>query len=173
MLEAAPRILGSVDTTLAGLPAEHLRATGIHVETGVKFHQIEASKGWHRVCYSLDGRCGLFAIGDVAGNPMFAHWATAQALAVAQHILGMPTLFPKTKHNNLGRLRIVYRQDDGRIVGVHAFVEGAADLVGEAAVAIRNGLTLEQLASSIHPHPTLTEAFGILARTALVPHPHG
>ncbi|MFY2861145.1 hypothetical protein ACOJVU_15610 [Mycobacterium sp. THU-M104] len=67
----------------------------------------------------------------------------------------------------LGRLRIVYRRDGRRIVGIHALVEGAADLMGEAALAVRNGLTLEQMAASIHPHPTLTEAFGLATRTAL------
>jgi dihydrolipoamide dehydrogenase len=62
-----------------------------------------------------------------------------------------------------GRLRIVYRRDDRRIVGIHALVEGAADLMGEAALAVRHGLTIEQLAGAIHPHPTLTEAFGLAA----------
>jgi dihydrolipoamide dehydrogenase len=151
---------------------------------------------------------GIYATGDLVGHPMFAHWATAQALAVARHILGAPVTFPAPENNSavifsfpelgmaglteeaaraaghdvavteydyrvdaraqisgepFGRLRIVYRTEDRRIVGVHALVEGAADLMGEAAIAVRNGLTLEQLAASIHPHPTLTEAFGLAA----------
>jgi dihydrolipoamide dehydrogenase len=64
-------------------------------------------------------------------------------------------------------LRIVYREEDQRIVGVHVLAEGAADLMGEAALAVRNGLTLEQIAASIHPHPHLTEAFGLTALSAL------
>ena len=150
----------------------------------------------------------IYATGDLVGQPMFAHWATAQALAVARHLLGIPVSFPAPEYNSavifsfpelglaglteeaaraaghdvavteydyridaraqisgesLGRLRIIYRRDDRRIVGVHALVEGAADIMGEAAIAVRNGLTLEQLAASIHPHPTLTEAFGLAA----------
>ncbi|RMD69075.1 MAG: NAD(P)/FAD-dependent oxidoreductase, partial [Gammaproteobacteria bacterium] len=31
---------------------------------------------------------GIYALGDVIGHPMFAHWATAQALALARHLLG-------------------------------------------------------------------------------------
>ncbi len=161
---------------------------------------------------------GIFAVGDVVGNPMFAHWATAQALAVARHILGMPAAFPRPEHNSavifsspeigmvglteeaaraagmdvgvaeydyridaraqiageaLGRLRIVFDRHDHRIVGIHALIEGAADLMGEAALAVRNGMTLEQMTASIHPHPTLTEAFGVAARAALAPHPGG
>jgi dihydrolipoyl dehydrogenase len=31
---------------------------------------------------------GIYAVGDVVGHPMFAHWATAQALALAGNLLG-------------------------------------------------------------------------------------
>ncbi|APZ44000.1 dihydrolipoyl dehydrogenase family protein [Acidihalobacter ferrooxydans] len=151
---------------------------------------------------------GIYATGDLVGNPMFAHWATAQSLAVARHLLGAPAAFPNPAHNSavifsypelgmagltedaahaaglevavaeydyridaraqisgdaFGRLRLVYRKDDRRIVGVHALVEGAADLMGEAALIVRHGLTLEQVGAAIHPHPTLTEAFGLTA----------
>ena len=62
-----------------------------------------------------------------------------------------------------GLLRIVYLRGSHRIVGIHVLVEGAADLMGEAALAIRRGLTVQDLAGAIHPHPTLTEAFGLAA----------
>lgn len=154
---------------------------------------------------------GIYATGDLVGHPMFAHWATAQARAVARHLLGMPAEYPRPEHDSavifsypelgmagiteeaarasgldvavaeydyrvdaraqisgdpFGHLRIVYRRDDRRVVGIHALVEGAADLMGEAALAVRHGLTLEQIASAIHPHPTLTEAFGMAALAA-------
>jgi dihydrolipoyl dehydrogenase len=66
-----------------------------------------------------------------------------------------------------GMLRIVYRREDQTIVGVHALVEGAADLMGEAALAVRSGAHLADLVAAIHPHPTLTESFGITARAAM------
>jgi dihydrolipoamide dehydrogenase len=157
------------------------------------------------------GEPGIYATGDVVGNPMFAHWATAQALAVARHLLGAPVEFPRPEHNSAvifsypeigmvglteeaaradgvdvgvaeydykadaraqisgdadGLLRIVYARDSRRIVGMHVLVEGAADLMGEAALAVRLGTTVEDLASAIHPHPTLTEAFGLAALAA-------
>ena len=65
-----------------------------------------------------------------------------------------------------GLLRIIYAQGSHRIVGLHVLVEGAADLMGEAALAVRLGLTTEDLAGAIHPHPTLTEAFGLAAFAA-------
>jgi len=155
---------------------------------------------------------GIYATGDLVGHPMFAHWATAQALAVATHLLGRPAAYPRPETNSAvifsfpevgmaglteaaaraagldvavaeydyrgdaraqisgdadGLLRIVYQKTDRRIVGVHALIEGAADLMGEAAVAIASRLTLPQLANTIHPHPTLSEAFVGAARDAL------
>jgi dihydrolipoamide dehydrogenase len=64
-----------------------------------------------------------------------------------------------------GLVRIVYAQDSHRVVGVHVLVEGAADIMGEAALAVKVGSRVEEIASTIHPHPTLTEAFGLAALT--------
>ena len=38
--------------------------------------------------------------------------------------------------------------------------------MGEAALAVRLGTTVDELAEAIHPHPTLTEAFGLAALAA-------
>ncbi len=155
---------------------------------------------------------GIYAVGDVLGQPMFAHWATAQCLALARHLLGLPVAFPKTEHNTAvifsipelgiaglteaqaakagmevgvarydfaqdaraqigghdnGQLKIVYEMDTRRVVGVHALVEGAADVMGEAALLVRAGLPLEAIAGAIHPHPTLTESFVMAVRATL------
>ncbi len=41
----------------------------------------------------------IYAAGDVLGQPMFAHWATAQSLAIARHIKGLPVQFPLADTN--------------------------------------------------------------------------
>ena len=155
---------------------------------------------------------GIYAVGDVLGQPMFAHWATAQCLALARHLLGLPGPFPKREHNTAtifsapelamaglteaqcaqaglevgvarydfaqdaraqigghdnGLLKIVFEKSSRRVVGVHALVEGAADLMGEAALLVRAGLPLEAIAGAIHPHPTLTESFVMAVRATL------
>ncbi len=43
---------------------------------------------------------GIHAVGDVIGQPMFAHWATAQGLALAGHLLGRPVRFPTPENNS-------------------------------------------------------------------------
>jgi len=66
-----------------------------------------------------------------------------------------------------GLLKIVYEKDSRRVIGVHALVEGAGNLMGEAALLIQAGLPLEAIAAAIHPHPTLTESFALAVRSAL------
>ncbi|MCK8059635.1 MULTISPECIES: dihydrolipoyl dehydrogenase [unclassified Fusibacter] len=48
---------------------------------------------------------------------------------------------------------------DGKIVGVHILGPHASDLIHEAAIIINKGLTVKDVAGTIHAHPTLAEAF--------------
>jgi len=47
---------------------------------------------------------------------------------------------------------------DGRLLGAHILAPGASELIHEIALALRKGLTLEDVSSTIHVHPTLAEA---------------
>jgi dihydrolipoamide dehydrogenase len=49
---------------------------------------------------------------------------------------------------------------DGRILGVGITGRGAEGLIGEAALAIEMGALAEDLALTLHPHPTLSETEG-------------
>ncbi len=62
-----------------------------------------------------------------------------------------------------GFLKFVVNADNQEIIGVHVFINGAASLSGVASLIVSNKLTLSDVANTIHPHPTLTEAFGALA----------
>ncbi len=53
----------------------------------------------------------------------------------------------------------VMADDTGKVIGVHIMGPHASDLIHEAALAIENGLTVSQVAKTIHAHPTLSEAF--------------
>ncbi len=63
-----------------------------------------------------------------------------------------------------GYLKYVVNKKNSEIVGVNICNSNAAVLVGEAALIVANKLTLKDVAHTIHPHPTMTEAFGILAQ---------
>ncbi|MBU2857886.1 NAD(P)/FAD-dependent oxidoreductase, partial [Acidithiobacillus ferrooxidans] len=66
-----------------------------------------------------------------------------------------------------GLIKIVADKISHRIVGVHFLADHADTLVGEAVMMVSAGLTLEQVAGAIHPHPTQTELFGEMARRLL------
>ena len=52
----------------------------------------------------------------------------------------------------------VVADGDGTVVGVHMAGAGVSELAGEAALAVELGATVEDLAATIHPHPTMSEA---------------
>ncbi len=58
-----------------------------------------------------------------------------------------------------GFVRVVARADDHRVLGVQAVGAHISELVGEFTLALEMGALLEDVAGTIHAHPTLTEAF--------------
>jgi dihydrolipoamide dehydrogenase len=52
----------------------------------------------------------------------------------------------------------VIADDQGTVVGVHAVGPHVSELAGEAALAIEMAATVEDLAGTIHPHPTMSES---------------
>ncbi len=66
-----------------------------------------------------------------------------------------------------GLVKLVADKASHRIVGVHMLADHADTLIGEAVLMVSGGMTLEQVAHAIHPHPTQTELYGELARRLL------
>lgn len=58
-----------------------------------------------------------------------------------------------------GFVRIIARKDDHRVLGIQAVGAHVAELSAEFALALEMGALLEDLAGTIHVHPTLSEAF--------------
>jgi dihydrolipoamide dehydrogenase len=145
----------------------------------------------------------VWAIGDLVGEPMLAHRASAQGAMVAEIIAGarrkfepaaipaicftdpeivtvglspdeaggdtMVGMFPFAANGraltleageDAGFVRVVARRDGGRILGIQAVGRHIAELAGEFANALEMGAVLEDIAGTIHAHPTLGEAFG-------------
>jgi dihydrolipoamide dehydrogenase len=57
-----------------------------------------------------------------------------------------------------GFVKIVSRADDGLVLGVQIVGPEASNLISEVALAMEMGATVEDIALTIHPHPTLPEA---------------
>lgn len=59
-----------------------------------------------------------------------------------------------------GETKMIVEKGSGKVLGVHITGPHATDLIAEAALAIRKGLTAKDLAHTIHAHPTLAEIMG-------------
>ncbi len=155
----------------------------------------------------VNGQCktnlpGLYAIGDLAGQPMLAHKASYEGVMVAEIIAGhnrandaktVPAVifvdpeiasagmteaqckakgyddlkigrFPFAANGRAvslmeseGFVKMIADAKTNVLLGVHIVGPEASNLISEAALAIEMGARLEDLALTIHPHPTLGE----------------
>ncbi|QEE43181.1 dihydrolipoyl dehydrogenase (plasmid) [Rhizobium sp. WL3] len=164
----------------------------------------------------VDDRChtsmrGVYAIGDVTGEPMLAHRAMAQGEMVAEIIAGrkrawdkrcIPAIcftdpeivsagllpdearghgfevkigqFPFTANGRAmtvededGFVRVVARADTHAVLGLQAVGAGVSEFASTFAIAIEMGARLEDIAATIHAHPTRGEALQEAALKAL------
>jgi dihydrolipoamide dehydrogenase len=156
----------------------------------------------------IDDQCrtsmrGVYAIGDVTGEPMLAHRAMAQGEMVAEIVAGhkrswdkraIPAIcftdpelvtaglspdeakklggeikigqFPfsangraMTKQGEDGFVRVVARADNHLVLGIQAVGQGVSELSAAFGLALEMGARLEDIAGTIHAHPTQGEAF--------------
>ena len=164
----------------------------------------------------IDDQCrtsmrDVWAIGDIAGEPMLAHRAMAQGEMVAEVIAGkrrhftpasipavcftdpevvvsglspaeaelagldcLSASFPfaangraMTLESTDGFVRVVARRDNHLVVGWQAVGRGVSELAAAFSQSLEMGATLEDVAGTIHAHPTLGEAVQEAALKAL------
>ena len=72
-----------------------------------------------------------------------------------------------------GFVRVHVKRGTDRIVGATIVAPNAGDMIGEITLAMKNGLGLKHIGSTIHPYPTVGEAIRKLGdqfnRTRLTP----
>jgi dihydrolipoamide dehydrogenase len=66
-----------------------------------------------------------------------------------------------------GFIKMIADKNSHRILGVHAVGPHVSEIVAEATLAIEMGAKVEDLAFTIHPHPTISEGMGEVAETLL------
>ncbi|MCB0406634.1 MAG: dihydrolipoyl dehydrogenase, partial [Bdellovibrionales bacterium] len=154
----------------------------------------------------------IYAIGDVAGQPMLAHKASHEGVLAAEVISGknrvydaktVPAVifvdpeiasagwteeeckakgytdlkigkFPFAANGRAvsmmetdGFVKMIADAKNNVLLGVHIVGPEASNLISEAALAIEMGATLDDLALTIHPHPTLGETMMEAAEATL------
>jgi dihydrolipoamide dehydrogenase len=83
------------------------------------------------------------------------------AAPMSMNTLGMITV------QTDGLVEVVADKRYGEILGVHIIGDGACEMIGQAVLAIQQEMTLEELAQTAFPHPTLSESIAEAARDAL------
>ncbi|WP_435361799.1 dihydrolipoyl dehydrogenase [Haloarchaeobius sp. DFWS5] len=145
---------------------------------------------------------GIFAVGDVAGEPLLAHKASREGEVATEVIAGNAATVSTravpaavftdpeiatvgmteataeeaglnpvvgqlpmrasgralTLDETDGFVRVVADEETGTIVGAQLVCPDASELVAEFALAIETDATLTDIATTVHTHPTLTEA---------------
>ncbi len=153
----------------------------------------------------------IFAIGDVANQPMLAHKATREGKVVAQVLAGQEAAFDnvavpavvftdpevawcgltETQAKSEGRrikvtrfpwaasgravtvgrteglTKIIFDPESGQVLGVGLVGIHAGELIAEGVLAVEMAALAEDLAGTIHPHPTFSETLGEAAEAFL------
>ena len=153
--------------------------------------------------YMMTNKAGIYAAGDVTGNPMLetlaakeGNLATQNAftnakLAINLHevpnvVFTMPeaamvgltdeeangsgikcscgvlpmSSVPKASilGDERGLVKIVIDYKTHKILGVSMLARNASDMISEATLAVKFGLTIDDIIDTVHPFPTLNEA---------------
>lgn len=66
-----------------------------------------------------------------------------------------------------GSLKLITRKDDGLVIGGQIVGPNASEMIGEITLAIESGMTAEDIALTVHTHPTLGEITMEAAEVAL------
>jgi dihydrolipoamide dehydrogenase len=147
------------------------------------------------------GEPTIFAIGDVAGEPMLAHKASHEARVAVDAIAGTKAVFepnaipavvftdPEIAWCGLteteaqrqgikvevarfpwaaigraitldrpdGSTKLIVDPDTRQVLGVGVVGAGAGELISEGVLALEMGALVDDVAMTIHPHPTLSE----------------
>jgi len=152
----------------------------------------------------------VFAVGDVAGEPMLAHKAMAEGEVAAEVAAGEPAALDHqavpaavftdpeigtvglteagaedagfrpvvgqmplrangralTLNEREGFVRVVADADSEFLLGAQIVGPEASELIAELALGVEMGARLEDIAGTVHTHPTLSEAVHEAAKAA-------
>jgi mercuric reductase len=67
-------------------------------------------------------------------------------------------------HQRRGLIKLVIEAGSGKLLGVHAVGPNAGELMGEATLAVRAGLTARDLTETLHPYLTWVEGLKLAAQ---------
>ena len=92
--------------------------------------------------------------------------AKAQGLRVQTAVLPLQHV-PRAlaARNTKGLIKLVAEEETGRLLGAHVLAAEAGEVIQEATLALRFGLTVQDLADTFHPYLTMVEGLKLAALT--------
>ncbi|RND29887.1 dihydrolipoyl dehydrogenase, partial [Vibrio cholerae] len=133
----------------------------------------------------------IFAIGDIVGQPMLAHKGVHEGHVAAEVISGKkhyfdPKVIPSIAYTEGinyevatfpwaasgraiasdcadGMTKLIFDKETHRVIGGAIVGTNGGELLGEIGLAIEMGCDAEDIALTIHAHPTLHESVGLAA----------
>jgi dihydrolipoamide dehydrogenase len=116
----------------------------------------------------------IFTIPEISNVGLTEAQAKEQGLEVrAESVLFRNIAKPHVIGEIGGMAKIVFNTGSGRILGVHLVGPSASDLIAEGALAVKTGGTIQDVAGTIHAHPTLAEIMSEVSMKALGKPIHG
>jgi len=107
-------------------------------------------------------------------DPEIAYVGTMESEAKEKGIAVKVGKFPfkassraMTRNDTDGFVKIIADKKTNQVIGVQIVGSEASDLISEAALAIKMKTTVEEMALTIHPHPTLSESMMEAAEAAM------
>ena len=173
-VETDPRGFIKVDRELR-TSAQGIWAAG-DVTGGMQIATIGAREGIAAVDNMLDAGCrctldyhsipmAIFTDPEVGTVGYTEQSATRAGFEVTSHAIPASAIPKSHVTGSLhGAVKIVAEKGSGRILGVHLCLHRGADIINEAALAIRFGMTVAQLAETIHVYPSMGEGLKLCAQ---------
>lgn len=103
---------------------------------------------------------------QIASVGLTEQQAKAQGLRIRTAVLPLQHV-PRAlaSRNTKGLIKLVAEEETGRLVGAHVLAAEAGEVIQEATLAIRFGLTVQDLADTFHPYLTMVEGLKLAALT--------
>ena len=103
---------------------------------------------------------------QIASVGLTERQAKAQGLRVQTAVLPLEH-GPRAlaSRNTKGLIKLVAEQETGRLLGAHVLAAEAGEVIQEATLALRFGLTVQDLADTFHPYLTMVEGLKLAALT--------
>ncbi len=139
-------------------------ATPVGAREGVIAAENMLNGGHQKMDYTAIPRA-VFTDPEVAAVGLSAAEARAQGMEVEADCLDLQHV-PKAAaiYQTNGLVKMVIEQNTKRIVGVQLVANRGADIIHEAALALKYRLTVQDLISTIHVYPTMSEAIRMAAQ---------